>query len=74
MCISIGTDSDTCAPASAAAFHASSVIPVMWMKMLSGPKTPFFASSSKVGVMPKVVTTCSAICRSSSRPISHISS
>ncbi len=74
MCISMGTESDTWAPTSAAIFQPSSVMPVMWMKMLSDPNCPAFASASKVGAMPKVPTTWSAMGMPSSRPTFHASS
>ena len=74
MFISIGTASDTAAPASRAFCQAMSDMPVMWMNRLSGPKAPAAASSSKVGRMPKVPTMCAAIGRPSSRPIAQATS
>ena len=69
MFISIGTASDTAAPASRAFCQAKSDMPVMWMKKLSGPKAPAVASLSNSPRMPKVPTMCAATCRPSSRPI-----
>ncbi len=74
MFISIGTASETPAPASLRPRQAKSDMPVMWMKRLSAPKAPALASASKVGRMPKVPTMCAATGRPSSRPIAHAAS
>ena len=74
MFISIGTASDTAAPASRTLCQAKSDMPVMWMNKLSGPKAPAAASLSNSSRMPKVPTMCATTGRPSSRPIVHAAS
>ena len=73
MFISIGTASETCAPASLTFCQAMSDIPVIWMNRLSGPirlaVRRLAGEQSKVGRMPNGETMCAATCRPSSRPI-----
>ena len=70
MFISIGTASETCAPASLTFCQPRSDIPVMWMNRLSGPSPSLplsppwpWASRSKVGRMPNGERMCAAIWR-----------
>ena len=74
MFISIGTASETPAPASFTFCQLMSDIPVMWMNRLSGPNWLAAASASKVGPMPKLPTMCAAIGMPSSRPMAQAAS
>lgn len=55
--ISIGTPSDTAAPASPVVCQPKSLMPVMWMNRLSGPNCLALASWSKILAMPKLPNT-----------------
>ncbi len=74
MFISMGTASDTCAPASFTFCHAMSDIPVMWMNRLSERNCPVDARVSKVPRMKNGATIWAAIMRPSSRPIAQAAS
>jgi hypothetical protein len=76
MTISIGTASETCAPASRVLRQAMCDMPVMCTNRLSGPMPSLplsppmpLASASKGSRMPKGERMCTATCRPSWRPM-----